>query len=374
MGKNYKTKDGQIAKYLATPPTMTDGDGGALMVDVNGRLKVNVVAGGGGGGGALGPTPMVMWPLQIETRSSFVTHVLDAPGEKLALVFQANKVGTITKIGFIVNTVTAAGDFDVRLETVDATNGNPTGTLATTNANASVNISAAGYVEVTLTVGHVVAKGATLAAVVTSTNTGNIAIRAIDSFRPMGLPYINHFTTSWSKANRIPSYAIGYSDGSYPHLTRLLPALTANELNYNTTSSPDEVGNYFTAPFKMRVCGVWVSHLRQDCEAVLYDSTNTVIATATLDKDVNINNSEAYVYLYFTDSVVLDKSSSYRLVAKPTTTTSVGIQIYDFPNANVKESAGFAGISKTTRTDAGSWTEDATDVVHMGLLIDQLAG
>lgn len=49
MATTYKTKYGQPGLYNSVAPTLPDGAGGALAVDVNGNVKVNVVAGAAGG-------------------------------------------------------------------------------------------------------------------------------------------------------------------------------------------------------------------------------------------------------------------------------------------------------------------------------------
>ena len=63
--------------------------------------------------------------------------LLDAAGEIAGFVFRAPKAGEIDQIHFRTGTVTTGDDLDVRLETVDAANGDPTGTLADTNSNAT---------------------------------------------------------------------------------------------------------------------------------------------------------------------------------------------------------------------------------------------
>lgn len=77
-------------------------------------------------------------PLTAAGAPSLGNYLLDANGEKAALVFAATAAKAIRKIHFRTGTVTTGDTVDCRVETVDtAANGDPTGTLHTTNSNGS---------------------------------------------------------------------------------------------------------------------------------------------------------------------------------------------------------------------------------------------
>ena len=71
----------------------------------------------------------------------FAVGVIDANDEKVAFVVLLQKAGDISTVHFRTGTVTTGDDVLVRLETVDQTTGNPTGTLWGTTTSATVTVA-----------------------------------------------------------------------------------------------------------------------------------------------------------------------------------------------------------------------------------------
>lgn len=376
MGKTYQQREGQIAKYLATPPTIPDGDGSALMVDQNGNLKVSLV--GGGGGGTIQNSPGWVFPYPINKPNLGGNATLDANGEKHAKVLHIPQDGTIKALGFTTESYTASGTVDVRLETVDAATGEPTGTLVAANANGSVVVNAANsYFEATLTTPVAVNRGDVVAVVIVNDATGNFQVKAPNPENDASFPYSLLYTTSWSKSQTQSSIALKYSDDSYPYLDAAMTFHSEGAYTYNNTSTPDEIGIKFTLPHDVRVSsflGQGVFNANYDI--VLYDADDNVLATVSHDSDLIASGAtDRHNYLTFPeDPLTLTKNEVYRLVYKPTTTTSIQARYLQFANTAMKSVMGLQNVSKTERTDGGAWTDTDTEVIQIAIVANGFVG
>lgn len=304
----------------------------------------------------------------------YTTLVIDAAGETVGFIVRAPKAGTISKIAYRVVGVTTPGNADVRLETVDLATGDPSGTLWAANTNATQAISTANIAyTTTLTAGAVVAQGNLLAVSIVNA-TGNYQIAAVTNTMrgDGGFPYADHYTGAWTKQIFQPVVACEYNDGSYAPMLGTLPPGINNTVTYNTGTTPDEGGMLFTAPVGFRVCGWYAAaDFDGDCEIVLYDSNNNVLATCALDKDVRSNTAAGTLVGRFSSQITLTAGASYRLIIKPTTATSLTFYFLDVASAALMDcfSAGSSWLY-TSRTDAGAWSETTTRFLPMGLMCD----
>lgn len=300
--------------------------------------------------------------------------LIDAAGEKAAVVLNAPATGTISKVGFRVNAVPSAGNADVRLETVDLTTGDPTGTLLGTNTNATQAISGANtWYTTTLTAGATVTREDLFAVViVNSTGQYNIAYQN-GSWGYSGFPYVDHLTAAWAKITvGGPQLALEYNDGSYSQIMNILPQPTPSLISLNNGSTPDEIGAKFTLPVGMRASGIYVSiDVDEAVDLVLYDAASTALATVSLDKDLRMTNTASYQARRFPTAVSLAANATYRVAVKPTTATNVGVPVTDVPSAAFMGAMpGGVDWVYTSRTDAGAWSETTTRYAPIGLIID----
>lgn len=298
----------------------------------------------------------------------------NASGEEVGFIFQAPKSGIITDIYFGISAITTAGSLDVRIETV--LNGQPTGTLWGTNTNAVQTITTTGYYLTKLTAGAVVNRGDFLAIVIEWVSGDHEIIRHITSSGAMWngtmLPY--GFSTEFGKSN-VPLINVGilYSDNT----TAPCGVLCANLSNLDITtdfhlhSSPDERGNVFRFPFPVSVAGVWFCGTNGgDFQLILYDDANSILASITQDKDHDLGAFDIH-YQLFASSVTLQTNRQYRLIAKPTTSTTIGLTEVTVDHAVLMQHYdGGSDVVLTTRTDGGAWTETPTARGMVGFLID----
>jgi len=309
---------------------------------------------------------------------NFNSMLIDAASEKAASIVQASKTGTISKVGFLTGTVTTGDTVDVRLETVSAANGDPTGTLLGTNSNGSQVIADADdntWFLTTLTTGVAVTKGDIFAVVIVNgAAPGNLNIKA--AAKPVSydmFPYNDLYETSWTKRGYdCPCVAFEYSDGSYETMTGVWPVSAFNTYAFNNTSTPDHRGLKFKLPFPFRLIGFWaLLDLDENVDVKLYDSDGTtVLETLSIDKDIRWVNNYGFHHYYFVSNHSLLKDVFYRLVFEPTTTTSIGLHTFSVNAAAIMDSfAGGQNFHATSKKDAG-WTDVTTERPLMNLLID----
>lgn len=315
----------------------------------------------------------------VSLAPAFSPMVLDAAGEKVAVVMQAPKTGSIRKIHFRTGTVTSATDTDVRIETVDATTGNPTGTLFGTTTNvtvASASITANAWITTgALTADCAVTRGSDkIAIVIAPTGTPNYQVSYLTGNTNRNSPYNVHYTASWSKTTfSLPVIALEYSDGTLAIAPGVYPWSAINTHSYGNGSTPDEVALKFSLAAPVRVTGVWaIADLDGDADFVLYDSDgSTVLASTSTDKDIRSGTSTKSGEWLFAASQQLSANTSYRLSLKPTSATTLTTYSFDVASAAILDQlAGGRNFHHSTRVDAGSWTDTTTRRPFMGLIID----
>lgn len=316
--------------------------------------------------------------------SSTVVALLDAAGEKAGVVLQAPKTGNIRKIHWRAGTVTSATDTDVRVETVSATDGFPTGTLFGTNTNGTVlaaAITTNSFHATTLTADAAVTKGDVLAVVITPSGTPNY--QALGSFsgdyanstRVPDYPYnVAFIAAAWAKAGFYPSILLEYSDGSFAYQpsTYLASDFTAHTYASNTLVA-DEHALMFTPPVDMVVSGAWfLADLDGDADIVLYEGT-TALATVSLDKDIRRTANSGLYSVQFAAAQELAAGTTYYLSVKPTTTTSLtAYSLLHGLATHVGALSGGTAFTYAARIDAGAWSSNTLRRFAAGLIISQL--
>ena len=309
------------------------------------------------------------------TSTGFSSLLMDASGEKVGVVLRAPKTGSIRKVHFRTGAVTTATDTDVRLETVDATTGHPTGTLLGTTTNvtvASASITANTWITTgALTADASVTRGDLLAAVIVPSGTPNYNVAGVNGTNS-AFPYSVQYTASWADNSAIPAIALEYSDGSFAYIPNVLPFSAMNTHTFNNGSTPDERALKFRLAAPVRVAGVWFSGNRSgDVDFVLYDSDGTsVLASASMDKDV-LGSALQPEAILFSSSVSLSANTYYRLAVKPTSATNMSAYSWDVASAAIMDQmAGGQDFHYSERTNAGAWTDTTTRRLRIGLIID----
>jgi hypothetical protein len=320
-----------------------------------------------------------MPPIVVSGAPTLSGNTLNASNHKQAIICKATAAKAIRKIHFRLAAVTTGDTLDCRIETVDATNGNPTGTLWAANTNAAKAIvggDANTWVNSgNLTADATLAVGDVFAIVIANGAVpGNFVIaRYEDQSLPSGFPYGNVYTGSWTKQASLCLMVVEYSDGSFEPVFGVQDMGFINTIAPASNSATNEYGNIFSFPFPCRVKGVWVwIGASGDFAVKLYDSDGTTVlaTTGTVDKDVRHSTSTGVQFIPFTSSASLSKNTSYRVVIVPTTTTAISVYDFDVGSAAMMDCfpAG-QNMYRSVKT-SGNWVETTTSRTYMGLIID----
>lgn len=327
-------------------------------------------------------------PLSLmASAANAVSDLIDAADE-VACFIMAVKAGNIVAVHWPTATVTTGGTLDVRLETVDTANGQPSGTLwGTTTNGAQVVVSTDDNVwfRTALTLAAAVNAGDIVAVVIANPTVSfaNMNIKeglAIYS-GSLRLPYgANPLRSNLNIAP--PAIHLEYDDGSLLAAPNVIP-FARTGLALNTGTNPDEAALLFTPAFPGRVVG-WEAVLTvaasADYRVALYASgNNTPLLTKSMDADVKAAATAGVYGAFFTGTQVLTVGTIYRLAIVPTTANSVTIQYFDGPTAAsitnfFGNTVGYSARNRsgTSDPDSAAWSDTTTRVPAIVPIIDQL--
>lgn len=322
---------------------------------------------------------------------TITSTTLNADGEYISWIFKAPKAGNISKIGIRVTAVTAADPIVVRLETVDAATGYPSGTLIDSPANEAYGTIATPAATTTywvsLTAAQTVTLNQLIAVKATLTFTdGNLTIGGhyIYGFGCItGFPYmVTYLDSAYAFIMATQNFGIEYDDGSIVYMENCTPAIATGTISFGSNDSPDRRGLRFKFNVPCSISGAMVSF---DCDEatniILYDSDGvTALETISLDKDVRGSTLTQWIHVPFSQSRTLTKDAYYRIVVNPTTTTDVTLPYIDVTddgaNTAISGMPGGANFHYTTINGApeaeGGWTNTVTRIPLIQLIIDKL--
>lgn len=256
---------------------------------------------------------------------------LDATGEEAAWIFQAPADGEVEWIHWRTGTVTVSDDVHVSIQGVDATNGDPDGTIkeATACYGTEATVASNTFYRTQMGVTCTMTEGEWIAVVFTigTYTAGDFDLRNSQANYSFASYIATDASGSWVKSSAgAPSGALEYDDNTVPHNTGMLPAARSTIL-YNSTDNPDEYGNVFVPKVPMLCTGAtFVLDLDGDAEVTLYDSTSTAIAGGSvyLDKDIRITTSRQIFRVNFSDEAYLVPGDTYYIAIAAQDATDIG--------------------------------------------------
>jgi len=320
------------------------------------------------------PTPLIP-PTSAWGTNATVT--LDASGEKAAFVGRVPKTGDIAAVTFRLGTTTTGDTLKVSLQDVDSTTGFPDEVVDQSNtvvvANADDNV----FKRVVMGSNRAVTAGDLLAVVIefNAFVAGNLNI--LTAAPLLSQTFYTAAKTgggpTWSKQQRDPLIVLEYDDGSRAYIPNVYPGnLTSIDYASNTALA-DEYGLLMPMP-ACRVSGMgWYGRLGAAADLVLYDTDgSTPLETFSFDSDNQANAAQdGERSVRFAPRTLT--AGDYRVVLKPTTTTSVRMNYIDCnAAADLDQLSGGSGFKLTRRVDAGSWTNVDTQRPMVWLLVDQI--
>lgn len=336
------------------------------------------------------PSPIHLPPIfgSATSANPFATgsSTINAAGMKHAVLMRVPKTGNLDRFEFAVGAAAQIPSNGLKLsfQDPDLATGFPDGTQ-----DQSVTVAAGALAANTWIVpgafsaSRAVTKGDYVCCViefVTFVAGDSIGFLRPDSRYDQGFPTeVKHNGTVWQKGTQSPGavgFLLRYDDGSVEMVTNQIHLTGASTLTYNNGSTPDEIGNLFTLPFTCRLTGGWwrlALTAGAAFDQVLYGPDGSVISTISVDNDHMSGAAGPSVQLIFSDNPVIVGGIPYRISVKPTSATNVTIYSADFSSSAYRTPTIWNGaFQKTSRTDAGAWTEDSAKIICGGLLISHL--
>lgn len=322
--------------------------------------------------------PHIMWPKPVQSYQ-YSGMTLNGTTTKNGYVTIFPYTGTINNVLIRTRTVTTSQTLKVSLQGV-GTDGKPDGTILGVGNSAygtQGSLVQATVYTIALTSALSVTRGDKVAVVVEWNSTaGSITMSQGDG------EVCNNFYTctytggAWTitASGEAPIIGFEYTDGFHGFTTYPFAAITGTA--FNNTSTPDEIGVLINNPTTIIACGAFLYVNKGfDCTVKLYDSADNVLASQALVPGNRWNAALAFDYLYFASDVTIQKNQNYRLTLVPDTASNVTLLEYTMPSASALNSLSLgSAFSRTSRTDAGAWTNNAGLRPTIGLLIRGMEG
>lgn len=331
----------------------------------------------------------------INSAVNGASGLIDATGEKLAAMGRVwhrySGAKLIDKVWWRFGTIVKGGGSALvtSLQDVNLAAGppqQPDGTQDQTVAMANAGLATGMYQTGSLSAQRSVNRGDLLSAVLEFDGAGRLGS---DSFIVQALVFSGSpnrtldttmalfSSAAWANLGTVPHGLLEFSDGTFGTWAGTWPHNSMAATAFNTGSAADERGLKIDVPVPMKIMGASVAlqlASGADCDLVLYDASNNVLASSSLDASaIEAVTQPRRVDFLFAADVLLEPGQSYRLVLKPTTANS--ITVWDFLQSSAAHWQAWPGPTSwqlTTRADAGAWTDLATTRIPMALLVSQM--
>lgn len=336
--------------------------------------------------------PYPMWDVWWDANpGSGTPNLMNADGESVALTFEANVTGTITKVGFKLGVVTVGDDLKISIEGLVATTGLPDGV---TNGSASVETIGNGddniWVETSTTgLNASVTRGTRYCVVIEfdSFVAGDLEIDSWGNTPGTGFPYILHDSgAGYVKDDRTPLLSLNYGGTFHQRADLPWPILSTDwgGGQWDNADDPDERGLKFKSPVEVKLSAVRMlirGSSGDDIEIKLYSdgSPGTLLETITIDKDLwGIVSNIEWMTLNFVSDHTLTADAFYRITIEPISISATMRAGFFTTNSSAEmgQLPGGTDMIWTTRNDGGSsWIDDtAKRPLIMPIITDIAAG
>jgi hypothetical protein len=305
---------------------------------------------------------------------------LDGAGDYTCVVICAPSDMTVSHVGFKCNAVAGSPTATVRIETVDAATGAPSGTLWATNTSVTTATLTSSFALHALTASATITKGQVFAIVITYASGTSLVVNTVAGvMENHGLPYkVTNITGSAVKAALIGmDLCLGSSTTEFYSLRGLRPAASIAANAFNNTSSAKR-GVRFQVPFKCTVSGfkIYTGTAVGDFNAIIEDDSGTELSSTStaFEGDVASALASAVFTGSFDNTVDLSPGVWYRLAIQPSSATNVNMYTATLPSSDpnyAKAWPGGANFYYSTFTTS-TWTDANTQVPYIDLLINRL--
>lgn len=308
--------------------------------------------------------------------AGFSSHTITGTGHKVAFIFRVPVTGSITKVGFRVGDITTPQPLKVSLQTVAG--GNPTGTMygGSAASSSSGSLTQNTFRELELGTPASATEGDEVAAVVEwHGDSGDLNINSCSVAGTQAYPYVNVYTTSWSKSSNVPVLSIAY--GTNYENAGTFPISNMTAVDFDSASTPSEYAMRFSLPFASRLAGLWLyGDFDYDTNIVLYDAAGATLDTVSLTSAARGHVGMATWFLPITP-IVLTKDTIYRIGIKPMSSGASNCRIYmmEVLSAAMMDCLpGGSLVSMSTRVGSDTWdNHDTKRLASIGIFFDQLS-
>ena len=316
------------------------------------------------------------------TLGSTASADINGSGQWVAYVGEMPITATIDRLFFRIASATTGCVALARIETVDTATGLPAGTLVHANASQSVTITS-GSADYTVTFPGTfsIAQGTRIAIVIAHSSGSPVAIRFLffyDDANACGFPYVLDYDVSASfRSGTALNWGLGVSGGSAVRLPFMWPINAVSTEIFQASSYPDTIGNRFTLPAPMRICGVWAWLDLDDTATIhLYAADGaTSLASVNLTASLPPTVSPYLNYHLFASSIEL-AAGTYYLAVEATGSVNIALATCTFPDASWRAGSPLGGADfvyatcTQAPTGTGDWTVTDTKQCFLGLIID----
>lgn len=303
------------------------------------------------------PTPLM--PEHALAAVNSGTLLNNSTQQRLAVIFQADKTGSIDRIWFRGAVVTTSQSVTVSIQSVDA-NFLPSGSVIG-GTGTQATIAATTNYEVTLSSSASVTAGTWYAVVVEWTSTqGSIQVQAVAG-QGIACKFAIHNGTSWARSAVQMMFTARYTDNSFTTNTPIFVTTATSTAFAQNTAGSDEYGLLWTPDQSWRLAGVvWYSGSTVTAGGLpvicCYDNGGSSLGTISDGVQLSsISNG-----LMFATPIQLTSGTPIRLTVQPSNNTSVSLYRYTFPNSDLLAASPWGSAYQSTkRVDLGSWTDES---------------
>lgn len=298
--------------------------------------------------------------------------------------FTAHDSRDVKSVYFRWNTVTAASTVDLRIETIDATTGKPTGTLYDANATKSFTPStASAFQQVTFdtlpTTGLTAGVEYGVLLITTGAGTAHTlrshvpSVNLASAFPAIVLTAADGSTRSnfAEVVGSIPSISIVFED-DVEEATQFTPTSVANTDNCFGTNYG---ASRFVLDASMVVAGASIGITRAgtpagDLRVQILDSDSNLVTgcSQTIDKDSLLNVTQRNIKIFFDTPVTLPPGT-YRLAVDSSGSANSSNCFRTMYSSWRTAALCPAYFYRSTSSNGTSWTDQPTDQVFMTLIL-----
>lgn len=332
------------------------------------------------------------WPGYAYTAGTSVgtNTTLDAAGEYDGFVMVAKEDMTISHVGWRSGVATGSPVVEVRIETVNTSDGLPSGTLWNRNGTgANPNVTSGTISSTTwnlhaLTNAAIILKGEAFAVLLKYSSGTSVQVhgasRGLLHSSNVGLPYrvVNTGTPTASAIGAATSlvYALGSSSTTFYQIPQLIPISNTGSTTLSSTGTFRAACLRFQVPFKCRASGISFADssyaITDDFSVGIYNDAGTELnnSLTAFDSSFRFN---AVPWVYLDNKVELSPSTWYRAVVQADTTGGPGIYNFSIQSTDYAMAVPNGLYAQLgTRDSGGAWTDTATTIPNIDILIDQL--